>query len=294
MKPFENILFPVDFSPPCAAIAPYVKRAAEMFGAKVTLAHVFDLGSSVGLELYVRPLPEVLADHHTAARNQLSSFLVQEFPLAEHSRIVLSGEVATRLIELARTGGFDLIIMPTHAGHFRSALLGSTTAKVLNGADCPVLTTQHAEMMVPRSLQHREWVCGIDLSPCSEWMLRFASNAADAAGATLTAIHAVPAREANGPIQFDLDEEAYSSVALAARLELDKLQKVSGFRTQVRMALGPVKEVLLEVARRRDADVLVIGRGSGDGPSGRLRDLAYGMVRDCGSPKLRPTVKSIR
>jgi nucleotide-binding universal stress UspA family protein len=118
MKPFDNILFPVDFSLPCTAIAPYVKRIAEMFGARVTLAHVFDLGSSGGLELYVRPLPEVLADHHTAARNQLSAFLVQEFPMAEHSRIVLSGDVATRLIELARTRGFDLIIMPTHAGTF--------------------------------------------------------------------------------------------------------------------------------------------------------------------------------
>ena len=84
MKPFDNILFPVDFSLPCTAIAPYVKLAADMFGAKVTLAHVFDLGSSGGLELYLRPLPEVLADHHIGARNQLSSFLGQEFSLAEH------------------------------------------------------------------------------------------------------------------------------------------------------------------------------------------------------------------
>ncbi|PYU43615.1 MAG: hypothetical protein DMG56_00190 [Acidobacteria bacterium] len=35
--------------------------------------------------------------------------------------------------------------MPTHAGLFRRTLLGSTAAKVLNEADCPVLTTQHAE-----------------------------------------------------------------------------------------------------------------------------------------------------
>jgi hypothetical protein len=81
---------------------------------------------------------------------------------------------------------------------------------VLNGADRPVLATQHAEMMVPRSLRHREWVCGIDLSPRSEWVLRFASNAAAAAGATLTAIHAIPTREADGPIQLDLDQNANS------------------------------------------------------------------------------------
>ena len=39
----ENILFPVDFSPPCAAIAAYVQRAALICGARVTLIHVFDL-----------------------------------------------------------------------------------------------------------------------------------------------------------------------------------------------------------------------------------------------------------
>jgi nucleotide-binding universal stress UspA family protein len=96
-------------------------------------------------------------------------------------------------------------------------------------------------------------VCGIDLSPSSEWVLRFASNAAAAAGATLTAIHAIPTREADGPIQLDLDQKANSSVASAVHLELDRLQKASGCGTQVRLGLGPIRDVLLEVARRRDA-----------------------------------------
>jgi hypothetical protein len=38
----ENILFPVDFSLPCAAIAAYVKMTAVICGARVTLVHVFD------------------------------------------------------------------------------------------------------------------------------------------------------------------------------------------------------------------------------------------------------------
>ena len=283
MKPFDNILFPVDFSLPCTAIAPYVKRASDIFGATVTLAHVFDLGSSSGLELYVRPFPEVLADHHTAARNKLNSYLTQEFPLTGHRRIVVSGDVATHLVELARTGGFDLIIMPTHSGRFRSALLGSTTAKVLNRADCPVLTTQHAETMAPRSLRHRDWVCGIGLGPYSDCILRFASAAAAVAGATLTAIHVVPGHEADGPIQLNLDE-AHFSAASAARLELDKVQEASGCPTPVHIALGPVRQVLLEAVRRRDADVLVIGRGPHEGSPGRLQDFTYAMVRDSPCP----------
>jgi hypothetical protein len=36
MAPITNILFPVDFSASCVAMAPYVKREATLFGAKVS------------------------------------------------------------------------------------------------------------------------------------------------------------------------------------------------------------------------------------------------------------------
>jgi hypothetical protein len=58
MTTFQNILSLVDFSPSCIAMAAYVKRAAAMFSAKVTLVHVFDLYSHDALQLYVRPLSD--------------------------------------------------------------------------------------------------------------------------------------------------------------------------------------------------------------------------------------------
>ena len=45
MTTIQNILFPVDFSPSCVAMAAYVKRVAAISGARVTLIHVFDLYS---------------------------------------------------------------------------------------------------------------------------------------------------------------------------------------------------------------------------------------------------------
>src|SRR5258705_2440130 len=51
----QKILFPVDFSPSCAAMAAYVERAAAIFGAQVTIIHVCDLSSHNGFELYARP-----------------------------------------------------------------------------------------------------------------------------------------------------------------------------------------------------------------------------------------------
>ena len=192
MTTIQNILFPVDFSPSCVAMAALVKRAAIIFGARVTLIHVFDLYSHDALQLYVRPLSEVAEEQQNLARDKLDSFLKAEFPLADCPRILLSGDAATQITQFARTNGFDLIIMPTHAGLFRRTLLGSTTAKVLDHADCPVLTTQHAETISPRHLEHREWVCAIGLDTDSERVLRYASEAAKSVRANLTLVHVIP------------------------------------------------------------------------------------------------------
>jgi hypothetical protein len=59
MTTMQNILFPVDFPPSCIAMAAYVERSAAMFGARVTLVHVFDLCSHDAFQLYVRSLFEV-------------------------------------------------------------------------------------------------------------------------------------------------------------------------------------------------------------------------------------------
>ena len=66
----KNILFPVDFSPSCVAMAAYVKRAAAIFGARVTLVHVFDLTGHNGFELYVRPLSEIAEEHRELAQRR--------------------------------------------------------------------------------------------------------------------------------------------------------------------------------------------------------------------------------
>src|SRR5260370_35206153 len=113
-------------------MAAYVKRAAVIFGARVVLVHVFDIYSHDAFQLYVRPLSEVAEEQQNVARDKLDSFLKSEFPVGESPRVLLSGDAAAQITQLARKNEFDLIVMPTHAGLFRRTLLGSTTAKVLN------------------------------------------------------------------------------------------------------------------------------------------------------------------
>jgi nucleotide-binding universal stress UspA family protein len=237
-------------------------------------------------QLYVRPLSEVAEEQQNIGRERLDSFLKSEFPLAESPRILLSGDAAKRIVQLAKTHKFDLIIMPTHAGFFRRNLLGSTTAKVLDEADCPVLTTQHVGTISPRLLEHREWACAIGSDTDSERVLRYASQAAEAVHSNLTRVHVIRASGPDLLVELDLEERLQSAKRAAASRRIQELQSTAGSHALVSIAVGPIKDMLTEEARRLGADVLVIGRSPQSGVLGRLRDLSYALARDAPCPVL--------
>ena len=283
MATIHKILFPVDFSPSCDAMVPFVKRAAAMFSAKVTLLYVLEPSAS-GFELLTRPAPAAEEDYKTVACAKLTAYLSSELPVHKFHRLLVVGEAADRIAAVGRERGFDLIVMPTYAGVFRRMLLGSTTAKVLNDADCMVMTTQHAETISPRRLEHREWVCAVGLSADSERVLGIASQLAETAHANLSVIHVIPAARPGPPVQLDLEERVQSIEKQAARDRVRELQRVVGSHAKVSIAVGPTKDALTAMACRLQADALVIGRSAQPGAQGRLRDLTYAVVRDAPCP----------
>jgi hypothetical protein len=62
------------------------------------------------------------------------------------------------------------------------------------------------------------------------------------------------------PIQLDLRKEVYSAERQEARRRIVELQRIVGTNAPVRVAVGSVKEALLDAALESDADVLMIGR----------------------------------
>jgi nucleotide-binding universal stress UspA family protein len=283
MATIQKILFPVDFSPSCDAMAPFVQRVAAMFSAKVTLLYVLEPSTS-GFEVLTRPVPHAEEDRKKLACAKLETYLTAEFPLHEIPRLLVAGEAAARIVEVTKGRGFDLIVTPTHGGVFRRMLLGSTTAKVLNDADCMVLTTQHAQTISPRPLEHREWVCAVGLSADSKRVLGIASQLAETAHANLSIIHAISSAQPGPPIQLDLEERVESLERQTALERVSELQKVVGSHAHVRIAAGPVKDALTGMACRLHADALIIGRSTQPNVQGRLRDLTYAVVRDAPCP----------
>jgi len=93
----KNILFPVDFSTSCIAIAAYVKRAGEIFGAEVSLVHVCDLSSHNGFELYAKASEQIAEDHWNVAKTKLEFFLKSVFPPTRCRRILLTGNTGQQM-----------------------------------------------------------------------------------------------------------------------------------------------------------------------------------------------------
>ena len=158
---------------------------------------------------------------------------------------------------------------------FRQMLLGSTTAKVVNDADCPVLTSRHAETVAPRPLGHRELLCAVGLSSDSERVLRFATGIAREVHAKLTIIHALQGEASGLSVELDLEEKVRSVEKREALGRIAQLQLLVGSDAAVRVAAGELKKALLEAALLSDADVLIIGRN----PPSLADSLAYGTSR---------------
>ncbi|MGH9359575.1 MAG: universal stress protein [Terriglobia bacterium] len=287
MAIIQKILFPVDFSPACAAAAPFIRRVADLHSAQLTLLHVIEPFDYSVFELYVRPYPQVEADHRSLAQQRLDSFLKVEFPVEKYSRLLVSGDAATRIAEVAKDQQFDLIAMPTHSGGlFRRTLLGSTVAKVLNDADCPVLTLQHSEAIAHRPVEHREIACSIRMDAEGIRVLRYAGQLAGSVHAHLSVIHIISGSDSDVPVLFDEAPRVRPVEVQEARRLIDELQRSAGTDAEVRIVVGGIKQAIIDSTKRFQIDLLVIGRSPESGAIGRLKDLTYALVRDSVCPVL--------
>ena len=128
MPGYRRILVAIDFSESNAHTLAVAVDLATAFKAKLQLAHIIPLNGIGELE----------------AQAAMAGFAVPGPPGLVESRTLtraLSPDLG--LLQLARDRDIDLIVMGTHGrsglAHIR---LGSTAERVVQHADCPVLTVR--------------------------------------------------------------------------------------------------------------------------------------------------------
>ena len=259
MFPLKRILFPVDFSDRCRGAAAYVEALAGRFDAELILLHVVEATYNAALE-----------DLGEVREEKLDEFLGADLKYLRVKHFIEHGEAAHKIVEYASKHRVDLIMIPTRGmGIYRRLILGSTSAKVLHDADCPVWTGVHLENAPALdTVTCKRIVCALDLKQASARVLQWANSLAEEYQAELALVHATPDAEGRSP----------------ARAELEKLQKQIGSKAAMQVTSGDAPRVVTELAQELGADLLVIGRKASPGILGRLEMTAYAIIRQSPCP----------
>lgn len=284
MNSLAKILLPIDFSERSALAVRFARELAVHFHSELTLAHVLaPLHSEFGaMQTAGSMLVDVYRTRTDQAQRELDAFEVAATEGLSVRRLLLHGDPASRIVDLAREEHIDLIAMPTHGyGPFRRFILGSNTAKVLHDADCPVWTGVHIEEARPVDAPFREILCAVDLGPQSARALAWASWLQREFDGHLTLIHAIAAHAEAGD---ESDLRWRSGIREIAEEELLRLQREVGADADLLLEIGEPSRVICSAAARVGAGTVVIGRGSAAGDFGRLRTNSYAIIRQSPCP----------
>jgi len=287
MPRFQGILFPVDFSERSRAAAPFVLSMAQRYGAPVVVLHVLQPPPPIyGGMNTVYPEAYDLTGMAEDLRGELEKFAQKELPKVNVKCVVETGDPGTVIAEYAEDEKMDLIAMPTHGyGAFRRALLGSVTAKVLHDAKVPVWTSAHCPEASHRAHpQPRHILCALGLKPESRHTLEMAIGIANDCKATVELVHVAPEGEVSA---LNTESRLQEILVDAARTELVKIQEAAGTDVEMILAGGNIATLVRNVALRKRADLVVVGRGClHEGGLGRLRSNAYAIIRESPCPVL--------
>ena len=148
----KKILVPVDFSPSSLAALEMALELAAQFRASFELLHVWepppiygpDALVAGGMSLYA----EIEEYSSRAAKKEMESLVarLQQRGFSDLRTHVERGVPAPWILDTARKGGFDMIVMGTHGRTGVSRfLMGSVAEKVVRLAQVPVLTVRQPD-----------------------------------------------------------------------------------------------------------------------------------------------------
>ncbi|HEY4106311.1 MAG TPA: universal stress protein [Polyangiaceae bacterium] len=152
MPSVQKILVPVDLSPSSNKALAEARAFAEAFGASIDLLYVWSVPTLIAPEAVIagvgineQPLFDWIRHNATT---ELAKFQAnaEHDGINVHDSICEPGDPATSIVEHAKSGHYDLVVMGTHGRTGLShVILGSVTEKVVRRAPCPVLTVRTSD-----------------------------------------------------------------------------------------------------------------------------------------------------
>lgn len=144
MVAIKKAVVAVDFSDESTYIAEYARLFAEKFDAELIVVYAApSLNQYVGFHVPPNTIESFVGEIVTGAEKSMDNFLEKHFSGVKTTGKVVTGFAAEEILEIAADENADLIIMGTHGRTgIDRILFGSVAAKIVRGADIPVLTVR--------------------------------------------------------------------------------------------------------------------------------------------------------
>lgn len=250
----KNIVFATDFSQTARAAMPFAAEIAQRFGAKLFAVHAKTPENYALPTTEIWPIVNAQLEQDT---KELKETLHQQFPTVEGEVLTAEGGVWAVVEAVVQQKQADLIVVGTSGrrgiGKF---VLGSVAEEILRQANCPVLTVgPYASAEPPREAKFKKIVYATDFGEGSQTAAAYAVALAEEHQAHLTLMHVIQEPKTEELVPTEEIENA----ALDRLRTLVAGEAALWCEPKAVVRHGDAAEKILEVAKREEADLIVLG-----------------------------------
>ena len=258
----DRVLCAIDFSPSSFMVLPFAASIARQYGGELFLAHVLPAEDSI---LSGPSMSHVAVDQaltQASVEKRLARMLesLSDIPHEVHLDY---GGVPQKLSAIADTCDVDLIVIGSHGFQgIRKLLLGSIAEEIVRSATRPVLTIGPCVSGGPE-FKHILFVA--DFSAAAVRAAPYAFSLAHKRDASLCFLHVNDWYSGEPPV------EAEPKTLEFFREHARKYGfNAVGRQTEVIVEFGPRAGSILEIARKQDIDLIIMGERSSSSEMSRV------------------------
>lgn len=253
----KNILFATDFSSSANRALPFALAFTHQYGARLYGAHVLSASGYLFMEPETWPAFIQEEEH---LQQEAATHLEEQLRGVPHQVLCGVGNVSDVLCSLIAEHDIDLIVVGTHGRTgARKLLMGSVAEKIFRQATCPVLSVGPNVSDKPiDKIRFQNILFATDFGEPSSHALPYAISLAEKDQSRLALLHVVeqpPARILN------LEEVKSSLMRRLKELAPPESEPECHVECLVEFSsqYAPPAERILEVARNRGTDLIVLG-----------------------------------
>lgn len=249
MNMASQVLIPIDFSEQSLIALDQSHNLAKFYNAELTLLHVIEGGHILGIFSKRDSDDEVMKNEAKKKLEELGAEITKKYEIKTNT-VVTKGRVNNKIVETANEIGAKLIIMGVHNSgqDMKTRFVGSTVAKVVREAKCPVITIKG------KTLREgcKNIVIPIDLTKESREKVDYAIELGKLYGATIHTISTL----------YTVDEDAAKRLVKHVK-QVKKTIKAAGVNCTIEIVSlvrgnETIESAIINYAKSMQADLLMI------------------------------------